>query len=279
MPTAPRPRLRLGGPRREAPAPETTDVTVTFPWCLERGIDTRPQYMWGTLLAVRVARALALPSIAVIELGVAGGNGLLALERAAVAASLLSGVDVAVYGFDSGDGMPAPVDYRDVPWRGEAGWYALDEEALRQRLTRAQLVLGPVSETVPRFLHSTHAPIGFLAYDLGYYSSTMDALRLLEAPAQRLLPRLGCFFDDVFGYAWSDLAGARAAIADWGAAHEARKLAKIHGLRYSLPPSQDPLPWHEQMYLAHVLDHPDYDAPEGELADGGPDAHRLARKR
>ena len=127
-------------------------------------------------------------------------------------------------------------------------------------------MLGPVSETVPRFLHSTHPPIGFLAFDLGYYSSTMDALRLLEAPAQRLLPRVGCFFDDVFGYAWSDLAGARAAIADWGAAHEARKLAKIHGLRYSLPPSQDPLPWHEQMYLAHVLDHPDSNATEGELA-------------
>ena len=96
MPIAPRPRLRLGGPRREPPPPETTDVTVTFPWCLERGIDTRPQYMWGVLLAVRVARALSLGSIAAIELGVAGGNGLLALERAAAAGSLLSGVDVAV---------------------------------------------------------------------------------------------------------------------------------------------------------------------------------------
>jgi hypothetical protein len=196
-----------------------------------------------------------------------------------VAASLLSGVDVAVYGFDTGEGMPEPVDYRDVPWRAEAGWYELDEEALRQRLTRAQLMLGPVSETVPRFLHSTHPPIGFLAFDLAYYSSTTDAFGLLDAPAQRLLPRVGCFFDDVFGYAWSDLVGARAAIADWGAAHEQRKLAKIHGLRYSLPPSQDSLPWHEQMYLAHVLDHPDYDVPEGELANDGPDAHRLQRQR
>ena len=235
--------------------------------------------MWGVLLAVRVARALSLPSIAAIELGVAGGNGLLALERAAAAASLLSGVDVAVYGFDTGEGMPEPVDYRDVPWRTEPGWYELDEEALRPQLTRAQLVLGPVAETVPRFMHSTHPPIGFLAFDLGYYSSTMDALGLLLAPAQRLLPRVGCFFDDVFGYAYSDAVGARAAIADWGTAHEQRKLAKIHGLRYSLPTSQDPLPWHEQMYLAHVLDHPDYAVSEGDVADGGPNAHRLARKR
>ena len=62
-----------------------------------------------------------------------------------------------------------------------------------------------------------------------------------------------------------------------GAAHEQRTLAKIHGLRYSLPPSQDPLPWHEQMYLAHVLDHPDHAVSEGELVGGGRDAHRLER--
>ncbi len=277
MPIAPRPRLRLGGPRREPPPPDTTDVAATFPWCLERGVDTRPQYLWGVLLAVRVARALSLPSIAAIELGVAGGNGLLALERAAAAASVLSGVEVAVYGFDTGGGMPEPADHRDVPWLNEPGWYELNEEALRARLTRAQLVLGPVAETVPRFVHSSHPPIGFLAFDLGYYSSTIDALGLLDAPAQRLLPRVSCFFDDIFGYAWSDIAGARAAIADWGAAHERRPIAKIHGLRYSLPRSQDPLPWHEQMYLAHVLDHPDYATPEGQLAGGGPDAHRLER--
>ncbi len=225
---------------------------------------------------MRVARALSPPSIAAIELGVAGGNGLLALERAAAAASVLSGVDVAVYGFDTGDGMPAPVDCRDVPWLNEPGWYELDEEALRARLTRAQLVLGPVAETAPRFVRSSHPPIGFLAFDLGYYSSTVDALGLLDAPAQPLRPRVSCFFDDIFGYAMSGIAGARAAIADRGAARERRPIAKIHGLRYSLPRSQDPLLWHEQMYLAHVLDHPDYAAPEGELG-GGPDAHRLER--
>ncbi len=262
MPIAPRPRLRLGGPRREPPPPTTTALTATFPWCLQRGIDTRPQYMWGSLLAVRVAKALGLPSVAAIELGVGGGEGLLALERAAAAASLLSGVDVAVYGFDTGHGMPDPVDHRDMPWSVESESWELDEERLRGELTRAQLVLGPVADTVPRFLHSTHPPVGFLAFDLGYYSSTRDALRLLEAPAQRLLPRVGSFVDDVFGYAASDFTGPRAAIADFNASHEQRKLSKIHGLRYSLPTSHDPLPWHEQMYLAHIFDHPDYDVPE-----------------
>jgi hypothetical protein len=262
MPTAPRPRLRLGGPRREPPPPESTKLTDTFPWCLQRGIDTRPQYLWGVLLAVRIARALGLPSVAAIELGVGGGDGLLALERAAVAASLLSEIDVAVYGFDTGVGMPEPVDHRDTPWLTAWESPELDEDRLRPQLTRAQLVLGPVADTVPRFVHSTHPPIGFLSFDLGYYSSTRDALVLLDAPAQRLLPRVGCFVDDVFGYGASDFTGARAAISDFNAAHVERKLSRIHGLRYSLPVSQDQLPWHEQMYLAHLFDHPDYDTPE-----------------
>lgn len=229
---------------------------------MQRGIDTRPQFMWGTLLAVRIARALRLPSVAAIELGVGEGDGLLALERAAAAASLLSGVDVAVYGFDTGQGMPEPVDHRDTPWAVTAGSDELDEERLRPQLTRAQLVLGPVADTIPRFLHSTHPPIGFLAFDLGLYSSTRDALTILDAPAQRLLPRVTCFVDDVFGYSASDFTGPRAALADFNAARQERKLSKIHGLRYSLPTAHDPLPWHEQMYLAHLFDHPHYDRPE-----------------
>jgi hypothetical protein len=211
---------------------------------------------------VRVARSLGLPTVAAIELGVGEGDGLVALERAAVAASLLSEVDVAVYGFDTGTGMPEPADQRDTPWLTASIPDQLDEERLRAQLTRAQLVLGPVAETVPRFVHSTHPPIGFLSFDLGYHSSTRDALALLDAPAQRLLPRVGCFVDDVFGYGASDFTGARAALTDFNTAHAERKVSKIHGLRYSLPVSQDPLPWHEQMYLAHLFDHPQYDVPE-----------------
>jgi hypothetical protein len=264
MPIAPRPRLRLGGPRREPPPPTSTDVRETFPWCLERGVDTRPEYLWGVLLAVRVARALALPSIAAIEFGVGSGDGLAALERAAAAATVLSGVDVAVYGFDSTAARPATADHRNAPWRADSRSVEPDEEALRARLTRAQLVLGSVAETVPRFVHSTHPPIGFLAFEFADYSATGSALGLLDAPAQRLLPRVSCCFQAVFGYGASDFTGERAAMADFNATREQRKIGKIHGLRYDLPASQDPLPWHEQMYLAHIFDHPDYNTPEYE---------------
>lgn len=257
------------------PKPASTDVTATFPWCLEQGVQTRPQYLWGTLLAVRVAAALGLPRVAAIELGVAGGNGLLALERAAAAAQALSGIEVEVYGFDTGAGMPASDDPRDAPWLIEPGWFAMDEGALRARLTRAQLVLGPVAETVSAFVTAGHAPIGFIAFDLDYYSATIDAFGLLEGPPPALLPRIASYFDDVFGYGWSEFTGERAAIADFNDAHAQRKIGKIHGMRYSLPPSQHALAWHEQMYLIHLFDHPEYGTSEGPLAEGWLAAHRL----
>jgi hypothetical protein len=250
-------------------------VAVTFPWCLEQGVDTRPQYLWGTLLAVRMARALGCERIGVAEFGVAGGNGLLALERAAEAAGDLLGVQVQVYGFDAGSGMPTPRDPRDAPWLIEPGWFELDEPALRRRLRSAELVLGPVDKTVPAFLAAAHPPIGFAAFDLDYYSSTIEAFALLEADPARLLPRVPCYFDDLFGYGWSEFTGERAAIEDFNAAHEQRKIGKIHGLRYGLPASQHPLPWHEQMYLVHAFDHPHYGTHEGALVEGWLAAHRL----
>lgn len=251
-------------------------MAATFPWARQQGIDTRPHYLWGTLLAARLARGLGLGRVSVLELGVAGGNGLLALERAAALAGELLGVEVDVYGLDTGGGMPEPVDDRDLPWLIEPGWFAMDEAALRRRLSRAQLVLGPVAQTVPAFVAAGHAPVGFVAFDLDYYSATVDAFGLLSGDAERLLPRVVCYFDDVLGYGWSEFTGERAAIDEFNAVQQRRKLGRVHGLRHSLPPSEHDLPWHEQIWLLHVFDHPGYRRPEGELAGGWQAAHRLA---
>jgi hypothetical protein len=255
--------------------PETTEVAVTFAWCLENGVDTRPEYLWPLLLAGRIADALQCGRIAALEFGVAGGNGLVALEKAAEVATDLLGVEVEVFGFDSGTGMPGPVDHRDVPWVIKKGYFPMDEEALRARLTNAQLVLGPVGDTVPEWSRSGHPPVGFVAFDLDYYSSTMEAFGVLEGPPDRLLPRVPCYFDDVFGYGWSDFTGERAAIADFNATHEERKIGKIHGLRYELPRSEFMQPWHEQLYLLHAFDHPEYGTSEGPLDERWFSAHRL----
>jgi hypothetical protein len=242
---------------------------------MENGFRTRPQYLWPLLHAAHAARALGLPRISALEFGVAGGNGLLALERAAAAATELSGTEVDIFGFDTGAGMPAPADPKDAPWLIEPSYFKMDEPALRARLTTAQLVLGPVAETVPEWSASGHAPIGFAAFDLDYYSSTMHAFGVLEGDPERLLPRIPCYFDDMFGYGWTDFVGERAAIDEFNGSREHRKIAKIHGLRFELQPHEFQQQWHEKLFLIHVFDHPRYADLEGRIDERWFEAHRL----
>jgi hypothetical protein len=261
------------------PRPEKWDPTQTsalYAWCAQNRVRTRPQYLWPLLHAAHVARALGIPRIAALEFGVAGGNGLLAMERAAAAARDLSGTDVAIFGFDTGSGMPAPVDHRDAPWLIEPSYFTMDEAALRARLNGSRLVLGPVAETVAEWSRSDHPPIGFMAFDLDYYSSTMEAFGVIEGDPERMLPRVPCYFDDVFGYGWTDFMGPRAAIAEFNEAHDERKIGKIHGLRFELPPEEFRQPWHEKLYVLHMFDHPRYAQSEGSVDERWFEAHRLS---
>jgi hypothetical protein len=216
---------------------------------------SRPQYQWGTLCAAALAKALGHDRVSVVELGVAGGNGLIELERVAADASAASGVVVEVHGFDSGVGLPKPTDYRDLPQMWDEGAYGMDEAALRRRLTTAHLHIGPVAETVPAFVAGGPAPIGFISFDLDLYSSTRDAMALFDADTSAVLPRVVCYFDDIIGFSHSDFAGERLAIAEYNADHEARKISKIYGLRYILDIDRW---WTEMMYMWHDFGHPRY---------------------
>jgi hypothetical protein len=198
------------------------------------------------------------------------------MERAATTATSLAGTEVEIFGFDTGSGMPASTDPRDSPWLIEPAYFAMDEAALRARLSTAELVLGPVAQTTPEWARSDHAPIGFISFDLDYYSSTMAAFEVLEGDPERLLPRVLCYFDDLFGYGWTDFVGERAAIDDFNSAHSDRKIAKIHGLRYELPHEEFGESWHEKLYVVHVFDHPRYAEREGRVDERWFDAHRLA---
>ncbi len=223
---------------------------------------TRSQYGFGLLQAGRLAARLGMKRISAIEFGVAGGNGLLGLENHARSVTRETGVEIEIYGFDSGSGLPAPDDYRDMPYAWEQGFYAMDVEKLRNRLTSAKLVLGDVRETVPSFGESNPAPIGFISFDLDYYSSTTAALRILDLPFETLLPRVFCYFDDVAGgpaYCYNEFTGELLAINEFNQAHEDRKLARIAGLRHNF--RSLPALWHEQMYVAHLFKHPHYNTP------------------
>lgn len=223
----------------------------------------RPNYLWSVLHAADIAARTDTGQISVVEFGVAGGNGLVALEQAALAASAALEVEIAVYGFDTGVGLPASDDVRDAPFLMDPGDFPMDADRLRARLETAELILGPVAETLPAFLAPGRPPVAFASYDLDYYTSTRDALELLRARPESCLPRVLCYFDDTHGYPWGDHNGARLAIAEFNGEEHGRRLDQIHGLKFLLPGSQREQRWAEAMYVGHLFDHPRYNDPEG----------------
>lgn len=222
------------------------------------GVFSRPHYAFGVYSAADLASKLGLTAISVLEMGVAGGRGLLALEAIADEVSRELKIQINVYGFDSGTGLAEPKDYRDLPHVWAAGFYKMDVDALKQRLSSAQLVLGNVSTTIPAFLHREHPPIGFIAFDLDYYSSTKAAFELFEGKIQSYLPRVYCYFDDIM---WPETAchneyvGELCAIREFNQEHEHKAICPIHMLRHMQPSASA---WHEQMYVFHDFLHPLY---------------------
>jgi hypothetical protein len=218
----------------------------------------RPSYTWGALHGVYLARTIGIDRVSLIEFGLAGGNGLIALEKAAEMLEREFGVCVDVYGFDSGQGLPQPIDYRDLPNLFAEGSFPMNEKELRSRLKKANLILGLVKETIPGFIASKPAPVAFISFDMDLYSSTMQAFQLLEADTSLLMPRIHCHFDDTLGFTHAEHNGERLAIAEFNASNSNRKISSIYGLRHYLPRSHFNDIWVDQAYMVHILDHPLY---------------------
>jgi hypothetical protein len=185
------------------------------------------------------------------------------LERIADRIEKILRVDVDVYGFDTGKGLPKPLDYRDCPNLWSPGYFPMDKEKLQSRLQKAKLLLGLVEDTVPEFIKSKPSPVAFISFDLDYYTSTMQAFKLLEADQNLLLPRVHCYFDDIMGFTYSDYNGERLAISDFNASHASRKISPIYGLKYFLPAAHAQADWSEMFYLAHIFDHNLYARNDG----------------
>src|SRR4051812_46279974 len=218
-----------------------------------------PYYAYGLHHAARQAQRLGIPEIAAVEFGVAGGRGLVALERHARDITALTHVRIKVFGMDSGGGLPPTETNRDLPYIWRAGQFKMEHDALRARLQGARLLLGDVGETVPTLIEAVEgSPVGFVSFDLDYYSSTVRALALLDAPDDRLLPRVMCYFDDLIGHEdelHCEFAGEHLAINEFNAVHDERKLGQINGLRWK---RRVPAMWNDTMYVLHSFEHPLY---------------------
>jgi hypothetical protein len=242
----------------------------TYPWLnytfsellKDERCEPKPMYAWGVMQGAALAKVLRLPRISIIEFGVAGGHGLLALETISDLVERKTNIGIDVFGFDTGIGLPKPEDFRDHPNLYSQNQFPMDRARLESKLRHAKLCLGPVKETIPLWIAGKPAPVAFVSFDLDLYSSTRDALTVFKSDYAHLLPRVVSYFDDIFGYTFNDQCGERAAIAEFNSCSSDRKICPIYGLRYVIPRFARDDSWPDGMYLAHFFEHPFYSAQD-----------------
>lgn len=230
---------------------------------LERAVAQKmryPYYAYVMFAGAEQAKLLGIEQVSVLEFGVAGGNGLVAMENHAEAIETELGVRIDLYGFDTGIGMPPTLDEKDMPHLFFEGNYAMDEAKLRSVLTRAQLVLGDAVQTFPAFLDQLKHPVAAISFDLDHYHSTLSIMNELAGRpniGELSIPRLLTYFDNSVGNhlkAYNEFAGELRAIEDFNAAHEREKVTICRDFRRYRVNRE----WHHQIYFMHFFDHPLY---------------------
>ena len=222
------------------------------------GLINRPNYLYGMLRAADCAKYFGQASVTAIEFGVASGAGLLNMVHLAKLITEETGVQFRIVGFDTGSGLPSVEGHKDHPEIWRPGDFATESRpALLERLDgRAEIVWGDIADTIKPFSAQIDpcCPIGFISVDVDIYSAASAALSCLKSSAEKYLPAISLYFDDVSFYFANQWAGELAAISEFNAEFELRKIDHDRSL-----PGRRPIKatsWYPTMYVCHVLDHP-----------------------
>ena len=224
---------------------------------LALNLGARPNYLYCTYHAAVLAKRLGITRISALEFGVAGGNGLVFLDQLAPRIERELGVQVEIFGFDTGGGLPEVSVPEDLPYWFHPVQYKMDVAALQHRLRSAKMILGNVSATVGQFFSRYDpAPVGVILNDLDLYTSTRDSLKLFDVGHAFFLPRVFMYFDDVIGTElemYSECSGQLLAISEFN-----RRQSEVYiGLNQNLLQRVD-IAYKHQIYYAHIKQHPLY---------------------
>lgn len=227
------------------------------------GVVDRPYYAYGMLRAADLARYFGKKKVTACEFGVAQGAGLLNMLELAEQITRETGVEFRIVGFDTGEGLPRVDGHKDHPELWSVGDFPMvDRDALRARLgDRVELIFGDVEDTVDGFLATIdpEAPMGFVSIDVDIYTGTVSALRSLEGRPEQYLPVVSMYLDDVDSIFANDWCGELAAINEFNAAHDLRKIGPDRSVAGGRPAKVSG--WFQRMHTYHLLDHEDRQRP------------------
>lgn len=217
----------------------------------------RPQYAFPILRAADFALEWGYKTLTLVEFGVAAGAGLLNICNIARRVTKETGIEFRVVGFDTGQGMPPPIDYRDMPEYYHTGDFPMDHERLRANLpSNCELILGNIEETIGPFFQTVGAaaPIGFASIDVDYYSSAKQSLALFQSDADKYLPIVPIYLDDVGDVAVNPWVGEALAVNEFNDENPLRKIAPYNMLRARRYCKN--AKWIEHIFTVHTHDHP-----------------------
>jgi len=144
------------------------------------------------------AKKLGIKKVSALELGVAGGNGMVSLEKYKKKIQKVLDIEIDIYGFDTGYGLPKTENVNeDLPFFWRSDLYKIDKEALEKKIN-SKIFFGDVKDTVDDFIKTNKSKVSCIFFDLDLYTSTKNFVNQIPKLSDHLLPRVLCYFDDVY---------------------------------------------------------------------------------
>jgi len=157
----------------------------------------RPHYETILYESAREASKLGYKELSVLELGVSGGNGIIALENYKKNIENAFNMKISVFGFDTGTGMPNSNLKEDALFNWKQGDYKVNKENLKRKVT-SKIYYGLADKTIEDFIKDNPPHVCAIFFDMDYYSSTYNFLNNISKIKNLLIPRVLCYFDDIF---------------------------------------------------------------------------------
>jgi len=223
----------------------------------------RPHYETILLESALEAKKIGYDEISVIELGVAGGNGIIALEKYKDKIQKLYNIKINIYGLDSGSGLPVPKKY-DLPFYWKMNDFKNDPDVLKKK-TKSKIIYGDVKDTVEDLIKCEPKNISSIFFDLDFYSSTKDFLDQISKIQKFLSPRVYCYFDDNFSVTHyiNQHVGVELAINEFNDQNKEIKIGKsldnISDFKFPIGSNH--------LYMMHCFEHIDYDKYIGKYSE------------
>ncbi len=220
----------------------------------------RPHYETLIYEASKSSIKLGYSEINVIELGVAGGDGIKSLIKYKKKIEKVLKIKINIIGFDTGSGLPKTTDKKDLPFFWKQGDYTNKNlKDLEKKSDNVKIYQGNISSTIDQFISENQHKIGLIIFDLDLYSSTKLFLNKIPNLSEKnfLLPRTFCYFDDLFvaDYFLDNTNGEPLAITEFNNEFKDIKLGKsfdhINDFKFPLAKGQ--------IYTLHDLNNADYD--------------------